>query len=230
MAPDKLIAWSLVVPVKVLARAKSRLVGLAGEDRAALVLAMAADTVAAALASPSVAAVIVVSDDQAVRRELASIGAVVVADQPGAGLNSALMFGAEHAAARWPARGRAALTADLPAMTAAELSGALTAASTATQAFVPDSAGSGTTLYTAGPGVAFRPRFGALSRAEHLRAGATELALPEISGLRQDVDTLDDLRIAASIGLGRRTAGILAEAGPEGPRASRDPQARCGEP
>jgi 2-phospho-L-lactate guanylyltransferase len=214
MAPDKSLTWSLVVPVKLLARAKSRLVGLVGEDRAALVLAMAADTVAAALACPSVATVIVVSDDQAVRSELASIGALVVADQPGAGLNSALIFGAGQAAARGPGRGRAALTADLPALTAGELAGALTAASAATQAFVADSGRSGTTLYTAGPGVAFRPHFGALSRAEHLLAGATELDLPEISGLRQDVDTLDDLRSAARIGLGRRTAGILAGAAP----------------
>ena len=47
--------WSLVVPVKVLARAKTRLATLAGPDRPALALAMAADTVAAALRCPEVA-------------------------------------------------------------------------------------------------------------------------------------------------------------------------------
>ena len=57
------LSWSLVIPVKVLALAKSRLSGLAGPRRAELALAMAADTVAAAVACPVIAAVIVVTDD-----------------------------------------------------------------------------------------------------------------------------------------------------------------------
>src|SRR5204863_65114 len=56
--------WSLVVPVKVLTRAKTRLASLAGPDRPALALAMAADTVAAALDCPQVGPVIVVTDDE----------------------------------------------------------------------------------------------------------------------------------------------------------------------
>ena len=55
---DSPLTWSLVVPVKVLARAKSRLAVLAGPHRPALALAMAADTVAAALACPAVDRVI----------------------------------------------------------------------------------------------------------------------------------------------------------------------------
>ena len=52
MAPENTAAlsWSLVVPVKVLAQAKSRLSGLAGQLRADLALAMAGDTIAAAMA------------------------------------------------------------------------------------------------------------------------------------------------------------------------------------
>jgi len=213
MAPENLLSWSLVVPVKVLARAKSRLVGLADEDRTALVLAMAVDTVAAALACPAVGAVIAVSDDSAVRDELGRLGAFVISDQPAAGLNAAFVFGARHAAARWPGQGLAALTADLPALAVAELTAALNAASAVTQAFVADAAGTGTTLYTAGQAAAFCPRFGPRSSDQHRRAGAVELDLPGISGLRRDVDTLADLRIAASIGLGPRTAHILARTG-----------------
>ena len=50
MAPESpaALAWSLVIPVKLLAQAKSRLTGLPGERRRELALAMAADTVAAA--------------------------------------------------------------------------------------------------------------------------------------------------------------------------------------
>lgn len=202
-------AWSLVIPVKVLAQAKSRLTGLAGQRRAELALAMAADTVAAALAAPPVSAVIVVTDDEVVGAELGRLGAVVVRDEPAAGLNPALVFGAGYADLRWPGRGRAAMAGDLPALRPAELALVLGRAEDAGEAFVPDAAGTGTTLYAAGPGVAFRPGFGPGSRDRHLAAGAVELDLPGLRGLRQDVDTPGDLRLAAALGLGPRTVAAL---------------------
>jgi len=205
MGTNTPLAWSVVIPVKLLARAKSRLADLADADREAVALAMAADTVAAAMACQVVADVVVVSDDAAIGTEARALGAEVIADRPGAGLNQALSAGAEHAAARWPGRGLAALTADLPALSAAELAAALAAASAVTQAFVADAAGSGTTLYTAVPGAEFRPRFGPQSRMRHRQAGAVELDLAGIPGLRRDVDTLADLHSAALIGLGSRT-------------------------
>lgn len=208
MAINTPLTWSVVIPVKVLALAKSRLAGLADADREAVALAMAADTVAAAVACRAVADVIVVSDDAAVRTEVEALGAEVIADQPGAGLNQALAAGAAHAAARWSGRGLAALTADLPALSARELVAALTAASALAQAFVADAAGSGTTLYTATPGNVFSPLFGPQSRERHRAAGAVELDLPGIPGLKRDVDTLTDLCKAARIGLGRRTRSV----------------------
>jgi 2-phospho-L-lactate guanylyltransferase len=203
-------AWSLVIPVKVLAEAKSRLTGLAARRRSELALAMAADTVAAALAAPLVSTVIVVTDDKVVGAELAGLGAVIIEDQPAAGLNPALVFGADYSDARWPGRGRAAMAGDLPALRPAELALVLVRAATAGEAFVPDAAGTGTTLYAAGPGVPFRPAFGLGSRDRHLAAGAVELDLPELRGLRQDVDTPGDLQLAADLGLGPRTSAALA--------------------
>jgi 2-phospho-L-lactate guanylyltransferase len=206
MPPDTSPRWSLVIPVKVLALAKSRLTGLAGPRRAELALAMAADTVAASVACPAVETVIVVTDDAAAAADLSGLGAVVVPDGPGDGLNAALTFGAARADERWPGRGRAGLAADLPALGPGELARALAAAAGVPEAFVADAAGTGTTLYTAGPGAAFRPRFGPESRAAHLSGGAAELMLPGLDGLKRDVDTVDDLRDAARIGLGPRTA------------------------
>jgi len=203
---DSPLSWSLVIPVKVLALAKSRLTGLAGPRRAALALAMAADTVAAAAACPAVDLVIVVTDDDRAAAELSGLGALVLPDEPGDGLNPALAFGAVYSDERWPDRGRAGLAADLPALDTAELGRALAQAAEVSQAFVADAAGTGTTMYTAGPGAVFRPRFGPGSCAAHLAAGAVELALPGLNGLRRDVDTVDDLRDAARIGLGPRTA------------------------
>ncbi len=207
---DTPLSWSVVIPVKVLAHAKSRLAALAGATRPELALAMAADTVAAALACAAVATVIVVTDDAAAAAELTGLGATVLPDEPADGLNPALEFGAAHAAARWPDRGTAALAADLPALRPGELGDALAAAARWPEAFVADAAGTGTTLYTAGPGAAFRPRFGPGSRDRYRRAGAAQLELPAVSGLRRDVDTPADLWQAEKIGLGPRTAPLAA--------------------
>jgi 2-phospho-L-lactate/phosphoenolpyruvate guanylyltransferase len=208
--PQTPLAWSVVIPVKVLARAKSRLAGLAGPSRSALALAMAADTVSAVMACPAVCAVIVVTDDDAAADTLGGLGATVVADEPSAGLNPALVHGASVAAARRPGSGTAALAADLPALRPTELGGGLLAAGGCAEAFVPDAAGTGTTLYTVRPGVLFWPRFGPDSAASYRRGGAAELLLPDAPSLRRDVDTPDDLRGAAALGLGPRTAALAA--------------------
>jgi 2-phospho-L-lactate guanylyltransferase len=208
--PASATVWSVVVPVKVLISAKTRLAGLSRGDRAALALAMAADTVAAALSCPAVGAVVVVTDDSGARSRCRELGADVIADEQVGGLNPALIRGAAHAAGRWPGRALAGLVADVPALRPAELATALAAASRAGQAFVADAAGSGSTLYAAAPGAAFRPRFGGRSRERHLRYGAAEIMLPREAGLRRDVDTLADLRVAAALGLGPRSAALAA--------------------
>src|SRR5215469_4880214 len=111
MAPDSQapLAWSLVVPVKLLAQAKSRLTGLADRRRSQLALAMAADTVAAAIRADAVGAVLVVTDDPEVAEATGDLGATVLADEPGAGLNDALGHGAAYARSRWADRGVAGL-------------------------------------------------------------------------------------------------------------------------
>jgi 2-phospho-L-lactate/phosphoenolpyruvate guanylyltransferase len=205
------LTWSLVIPVKVLARAKSRLTDLAGPRRPELALALAADTVSAAADCPEVAAVIVVSDDPAATAELTDLGALVIPDEPDAGLNPALVYGAATAAALHPGAGTGALAADLPALRPAELGRALRAAARWPEAFVADAAGSGTTLYTATPGSRFQPRFGPESRLAHRNAGAAELDISGIASVRRDVDTAGDLDSASQLGLGRRTAPIAAQ-------------------
>ena len=110
MPLDTSLRWSVVIPVKVLARAKSRLTGLDGPRRAELALAMAADTVAAAVACPAVDSVIVVTDDSAAAAALSGLGALVLPDEPGDGLNPALAYGAAYSDGRWPRPRRSSLT------------------------------------------------------------------------------------------------------------------------
>jgi 2-phospho-L-lactate/phosphoenolpyruvate guanylyltransferase len=211
MTDSALITWSVLMPVKVLAQAKSRLADLAGPRRRELALAMATDTVSAALRSAAAARVVVITDDEVAADVLGALGALVVPDEPRDGLNAALRHGAAYASGRWPADGAVALSADLPALRPAELTRALHAAADWPNAFVPDASGDGTTLYAAAPGAAFQPAFGGLSRSRHAAGGAAELDLSDVPGLRRDVDTGADLRGATALGLGPRTAPLAAE-------------------
>jgi len=104
----------------------------------------------------------------------------------------------------------AVLLGDLPALRSADLEGALAAASAFPRAVVVDAEGTGTTLLTASAGVLLDPAFGAGSAAEHLRRGHVPLDVPDLSGLRQDVDRLGDLAAVARLGAGRATAQVLA--------------------
>jgi len=199
--------WSIVVPVKRLAVAKTRLRGAAADHRG-LVLAMAVDTVAAALACRSTAAVVVVTDEPVAAEELTALGAVCVPDVPDAGLNPALAHGADIARGGDPAGAVAALGSDLPALRPDALADALRVAGDHERAYLPDAAGGGTTLLTARRG-ALAPAFGTGSARAHERSGAARLD-GDWPSLRRDVDTAADLAAAAALGLGSRTSALLS--------------------
>jgi 2-phospho-L-lactate guanylyltransferase len=202
-------SWSVVVPAKRLAVAKTRLrpltAGLVDGDAVhrALVLALLADTVRAAAACPAVDEVVVVTDDPAAAEVVVGLGARTVSDEPDGGLNPAL----EHGSRSVRTPGVAALSSDLPALRPAELTAALLEAGKAPRAFVADVHGTGTTLLTA-LGTELRPRFGPGSAEAHRISGA--LPLPgRWPGLVHDVDTPADLRAAVALGVGTRTTSAL---------------------
>ncbi|PVZ14561.1 2-phospho-L-lactate guanylyltransferase [Actinomycetospora cinnamomea] len=206
----------LVVPVKELRRAKSRLApavaGLPGSDtdreqaHRALALAMTRDTLRAARAAVRTGRLVVVTGEPGMR--LDGVGETVA--DTGAGLNAAVRRGADHLRRTGGARrGVAVLQADLPALRPDELDDALARAETlfATgtgAAFVADHTGTGTTLLVTAPGRVLRPRFGPGSAAAHAHAGAVALD-GEWPGLRGDVDTVDDLARARTLGTGPET-------------------------
>ena len=203
--------WSVVVPVKRLRLAKSRLyaVGRPRPEHEELALCLALDTVAAALAAGTVRRLFVVTDDPAARAAMAAAGALVLPDEPNAGLNPALAHGAAAARRRSARDGVALLSADLPALRPAELDAALAAAAEHDAAFVADARGTGTTLLATAPGRPVTPRYGQASAAAHRAAGAVELT-GDWPSLRTDVDTAADLRTAAELGLGPATSAWTA--------------------
>jgi 2-phospho-L-lactate/phosphoenolpyruvate guanylyltransferase len=203
-------SWSVVVPAKRLDVAKTRLRPLtAGRDDAGaahreLVLALLADTVAAAIACPAVGTVVVVTDEPAAADVVRGLGARTVPDEPDRGLNPAL----EHGARSAPGTAVAALSSDLPSLRPGELAAALQAASGSARGFVADAQGTGTTLLTA-VGTDLRPAFGPGSAEAHLAGGAVALTGPW-PGLVRDVDTEADLRAALLLGAGPRTTALVA--------------------
>lgn len=207
------VGWLVVVPVKRLDRAKTRLSARPASQRRALALAFALDTVRAAVACPGVVGVVVVTDDDEVRTAVAPLGASWVPDEPDAGLNAALTHGADVVRRTSSDGWVAVLAADLPALRPEELARALEVASRVPRGFVADAAGTGTTLLTAAPGVDLDARFGPRSRAAHAASGAVALDPGPVPGLRRDVDTEVDLWDARRLGLGAASAALVGADG-----------------
>ena len=205
---DRVPDWAVVVPVKRLALAKTRLAAYGDVLRSELALAFAADVVAAALDSPPVVRVLVVTDDELAAQVLGDLGAAVEPDRPDAGLNPALVHGAALLRRELPGCGVATLSSDLPCLRPQDLQAALRAVPAGRRAFVTDADREGTTLLAAGPGAALSPAYGRGSRLRHLRSGAAELE--GTAALRRDVDTPEDLRQAQALGPGPRTTQVLA--------------------
>jgi 2-phospho-L-lactate/phosphoenolpyruvate guanylyltransferase len=197
---------SIIIPVKPIGIGKSRLrasIGVADD----LVSAIALDTISAALAAA--VNVLVVTDDPIVAEAAIALGALVRPDAPDAGLNAAIAHGDSLLPA---ALTRAALTADLPALRPADLAAAIAAFAerpAGRRGYVADHLGTGTTMLIAPPGVPLDPHFGGASAAAHAASGALAL-IGAWPSLRLDVDTRPDLDAARVLGLGPRTAAVMA--------------------
>lgn len=180
-----------ILPVKGLKLGKSRLL-VPAADRSALITAMLQDCLLAVRAT-GLGPAVVVSPDPAVRTLAESAGAEVL-DHPGT-LNVAVRAAAT-------AQRCAALLPDLPALRAEEL---VSVISDRWSGFVPDVAGTGTTMVF---GDALQPGFGPGSAQRHVALGYQPVDLP-FCGLTADVDTWEDLERVRELGLGRHTAEVV---------------------
>lgn len=192
--------YALLVPVKTLSLAKSRLESPA--SRASLMRAFALDAIAAALASPAVDTVYVVTDETGFED-----GTTRLPDEGDGDLNRALLHAERRVRLVDPAVGVAAMCADLPSLRTEDLTAAL-AAGLGDRRFVADAPGTGTTLLAAGPGVHLDPHFGVGSARLHEESGAVPVRTA-VPTLRADVDTDLDLDRARALGLGVHTTAAL---------------------
>lgn len=187
----------VVIPVRAFEGAKSRLGAvLDAEERRDLVERLLRRAVTAALATPGVTRVVVVSPDPEVLAVAEAAGALPVAQQS-RGLNPALQEARTAAAADR----LLIIPADLPAVSVATLARVLAAGDAAGRPSVvlaPDRHGRGTNALLLDPPEVIDPAFGGDSRAGHAwlasSADAAFVEVPDVLGL--DVDTPDDLLLA----------------------------------
>ena len=208
-------SWTVVIPVKMLTEAKSRLMPSADRPPAeALALAFLLDTIAAARATEAVAEILVVTGDRRVADVARAHGCSVVDDSAHPGINAA----AAHAAAlRLPGTCVAVLVSDLPCLTPRALTAVLSAAAAPATAFLADADGVGTAMWFATDEGGDGPHFGGRSRDRHVAAGAVDLvachpeAVDDWLPARLDVDTQAALVTAQRVGLGSHSRAVLAD-------------------
>lgn len=215
----------VLIPVKRLARAKSRLAPrLEPIERKLLALAMLEDTLRAASASPLVGRITVVTPDESAASRARGLGVDVLSEStllpsappgvrrhphhPHNPLNAALDAASRRVRVEYSPSTLVVLQADLPALRPQELTTAIALAAGG-RAIVADHSGTGTTtLIVPGEGEDLCPRFGPWSAREHQRGGARALT-GDWPGLRSDVDTPEDLRRVHLLGVGSATAALL---------------------
>lgn len=197
-------AFQVVIPVKDIGRAKSRL-DVDPSDRRDLALAFALDVLTASAACSLVEDLVVVTCDQLVADMAMDRGAYVLTPPPGGSLNHDLTWGLEELRCSRPT---AVLMSDLPSLGSEELDDALSRVRAQPgTCYVEDLHTGGTTLLGSSWG-GLVPQFGTGSAMAYKVAGATTIGSDLVS-LRCDVDDVDGLRMAARIGVGAHTSALL---------------------
>lgn len=200
-------SWTIVIPVKGLAAAKSRMSADGSRGTGVLALAFFQDTVLAARACDRVSLVVVTTSDPLVGSWATDHGCAVVSDAGHPGINAAAAHAARHFAGE---SGIAVVVSDLPSATPAAMGLALDLAARYPVSFLADLDGTGTTMWMTARGGLAEPAFGPSSRAAHRIAGAADLVdrhgdLPGLRAVRRDVDTATDLAQARAMGVGPHT-------------------------
>ena len=203
-----------LVPFKCLTRAKRRLRGAFSDAQVEQIgRAMLADVLQALSGAPSLAAVRVLTDDEAVAELARRAGAQVRLRVPDPGLNPAIEQAGDEVLQEG---GEATLVVlgDLPGLRASDVEAVLALGARAPVVIVPSTDGGTALLYRRPPDV-MPARFGPDSAARHEQAARTAgiepvvLALDERASL--DLDTPEDaLRLLASGGESR-TRALLAK-------------------
>lgn len=179
-----------VVPVKALARAKTRL-RLPTEERIACVREMTRTTLRALAGAESVSRILMVTDDGEAAAIGRQFGAEIVAD-PGTGLNDACTAGLKAA------EGEAALLvhADFLRLSSADIDRLVADCPADAIGLLPCKEIDGTNAIVLPQGAAFTPEYGPGSFARHRAQAGNQGVVLANPALAFDIDTAEDLRQA----------------------------------
>lgn len=186
------MTFALILPIKHLARAKSRL-ALPPREREETARRLVRHTLTVAARTSRISAMIVVTDDVTVIGEANAQGALVVVEEGCQGLVRAAILGRTASQQLTHHEAVAVMVSDLPQLTSGDLNDVFAEYETHRRAmFVADHTGTGTTMVVhprhTNPPILFGPD----SASRHRTAGyrAVGSAVP---GLRADLDTPEDL-------------------------------------
>jgi len=202
--------WSIIIPVKPLTSAKSRLASLpVSPDQ--LARAFLIDVLNAVTLVPRVRRVVVASSDPEVASIASLAGALFVDDSGRQGINAGAQLARGH---RVEGTAVGVLVSDLPWLTPASLDAALALGEDHKCSFIADADDTGTTLWMASPHHRGDSHFGPESRRRHRDAGSTDLVLEKdvdarLQPLRRDVDTPEGLQRTSGLRMGKSTALLI---------------------
>lgn len=198
MSEHALSAVWAVVPVKAFARGKSRLGGVLSDSvRAAFARGLFDHVVTTLKNTPSIAGVLVVTEDDDVAQTAEAHGVRVVRDPAGGTLSAVVDTGLTYVASLGATAGFVCM-ADLPHLTCDDVAAVVAALSDHDVVLTPDLVRAGTNVLCLSPALAMPSCFGrADSFAQHMRR-AEEAGLSvqviERRGLCFDVDDPSDLQ------------------------------------
>jgi 2-phospho-L-lactate guanylyltransferase len=209
-----------LVPVKALARSKSRLRPVLSDDqRHALVLAMLEDVVGLLADVPAIATTAVVSPDADVLAFARHLGAQAIREPPlsvSKGLNAALTFASDTLSDQG-ASGLLVLPVDVPLATTADIEAILNRINADPSIVLCPSRSGGTNALALRPLGIIPFRFGHRSSAAHQRE-ATARGLPlevlPLPSLALDIDRPNDLAAVLAHPNGTRSQQLLASLPP----------------
>jgi 2-phospho-L-lactate guanylyltransferase len=206
MITSQIDRYGVVVPIRSLKTGKSRLLTDSDALRQQLAFAFFLDTVAALECSVAVDRIVVVSDDDTIRRCVRARCESVADGETG--LAAAVDIGVGRLQEVRHMGPVAVVLPDLPYATTDAFDAMFLAADEHPRAFLTDSAGDGTTCVTAESADMMVHRFGPGSARAHAEAGLVELGV-SVPELRADVDVPSDMRHQQSLSLGVETGKVL---------------------
>ena len=187
---------TIIIPIKPLAVAKSRLAPVLSDDeRAGLVMAMAKDVLEAVLSAESAKSPLIVSADNTILQLAEAAGCQILQDDDANGYNEAAALGVAQAE-KDGAEGILILPADLPLITAADVKLLLRSISAPCVVIAPDQDEEGSNALAIAPPTAMKTAFGTGSFQRHCEDAARlglSLEVVNSPGLALDIDTPDDL-------------------------------------